>query len=564
MGLSEQPWFRRLLVTTAGKSRRAAFDRCSRDVRATQEALLRRILDECRETVFGREHGFGSIRTVADYRRAVALGDFESHRPYVERMMQGEADVLFPGRPIIYNTTSGTTARPKMIPISAGYFAHSISNMNKLWLYSVMRDNPRIYDGRSLSAVSPAEDGVVADGTPYGSVSGLGYRNIPPVLRSTYSFPYAVVCIRDYELKFYAMVRYALEHNITFIISPSPSNLLRLHQTVVHHFADIVKDIREGTLRADAAAGLPDAGRAAALAALKPNPGRSRELEGLMARHGEGLRPRHYWPNLACINLWNEGNFRLVLPRLEGYFPDATVLRAFGYQASEARAGLVFGNDWDYSALAVHVYHFEFFEESPHGSPSATPLLAHEVEKGRRYYLTLSNGSGLYRYDINDIVEVAGFYNRTPLIRFVQKGEGVTSLTGEKLSEAQVIQAVSEAGRETGVAVEHFTMVCDEKELVYKLFVEYGAATPAPRKAALADAVDRRLRAINPEYEAKRGSRRLHAPQAFELCTNAHELVKEGLVSRGSASVGQYKDLYLTRKPVVLEILEELEKRRLE
>jgi len=496
------------------------------------------------------------VRTVDDYRRAVPIGDFEAHRPYVERMMLGEADVLFAGRPIIYNTTSGTTDKPKMIPISQAHFQQGIANMNRLWLYGVMKDNPHIYDGKSLSAVAPAEDGTVADGTPYGSISGLSFRSIPAVLKSTYSFPYDIVCIRDYERKYYAMMRYALPCNITFIICPSPSNLLRFHQTVMESVEDLLRDIRDGTLRRDVAEQIPEAGRAAALAELKPDPEAAKRLEGLIAAHGAGLRPKHYWPNLACVNVWKQGNFRLMLPKLDGYYAGTTVLREFGYQASEARAGLVLANDWDCSVLATHLYHFEFIPESERASRPPATLLAHELRAGQRYYLLLSNGSGLYRYDINDIVEVTGFHRQAPMFRFLQKGEGITSLTGEKLSEQQVIRAAADAAEAARAPVEFYVMFCDESEMVYKLFVEYGPQATAAVRQAFVDEFDRRLRASNPEYETKRGSKRLAAPRAIELAPGSRERYKSELVRRRLTTDGQYKDLYLTRKPVTREVLD--------
>ncbi|MBD3242984.1 MAG: auxin-responsive protein [Chitinivibrionales bacterium] len=558
MSLSEKPWFRRFLVTVAGGKHYKAFDRTSKDLRGTQEAVLKRMLDQVRNTAFGRDYSLASVKTIEDYRKAVPIGDFETHRPYVERMMRGERDVLFPGKPIIYNVTSGTTNKSKMIPISREYYEASVSSMNRLWLYSVMRDNPRIYDGKSLSAVSPAEEGVTEDGTPYGSVSGIGYRDIPNVLKSTYSFPYAVICIRDYPEKYYAMVRFALEHNITFIISPSPSNLIRFHQTVVDSFGDLVKDIRDGTLRQSAASGLPDEGRDEVMRMLKPNAARARELEKLMSTHGKELRPRHYWPNIACVNVWKQGNFALKLPDIEDYFGEQTVFRAFGYQASEGRLGLVLNNDWDYSVLAHYVYHVEFIDVAERDSEQPRTLQAHEVEKGKRYFVVFTNGSGLFRYDINDMVEIVDFYNQVPLFRFLQKGEGVTSLTGEKLSELQAIDAVAHAARTCSTDVRNYVLCCDEAAMKYRLFAEFHPETPKDTKRAFMKEFDNRLCAINREYEAKRHSERLEAPDLRELCYDSYELLKQRRIANGMGRAGQYKDIYLTNKPALIHVLESL------
>lgn len=558
MSLAEKPWFRTLLVTIAGRKHLRRFQRDSHELQKTQSELLLRMVQEGRDTAFGRDHGFDTIRSVDDYRAAVPIRDFEGHRPYVDRMIHGERDILFPGKPIIYNTTSGTTNQPKMIPISQRYFDQSVSQMNKVWLYSVMADNPHIYDGKSLSAVAPAEEGRVEDGTPYGSVSGMGYRNIPAVLKSTHAATYPVICIRDYLDKYYTMVRLALEHDITFIISPSPSNVLRWHQTVMEQFEELMRDIRDGTLRERARAGLPDDGRDEVLRTLKPNPGRVKELEALYASHGNGLRPRHYWPNISCVNLWKQGNFAQMLPKLDDYFPESTVRRAFGYQASEGRVGLVLSNEWDCSVLAHYVYHVEFMPEEERGSDTPRTLLAHEVENGRRYFLIFTNGSGLYRYDINDLVEVVGWYNRLPLFTFIQKGEGVTSLTGEKLAEPQVIHAVTAAAEETRAAVENYLMCCDETDMRYKCYVEFSADASPDARRTFSESLDRHLALVNREYEGKRGSERLAPPQVLELRANSIEEIRQARIARRMGTAGQYKDVYLTRKPEFIQILDGL------
>jgi hypothetical protein len=549
-----QAWPKKLLITLGGSKHLRSFEAASRDLRRVQESIFRSIIKTNAATAFGRQHGFDKIRTIDDYRSAVPIGDFEMHRPFVDRMCNGEPDQLFPGRPLFYNTTSGTTAKPKLIPVSRSYFENGYRGLSRLWLYSCLRDNPTLFNGKSLSAVAPEVEGRVADGTPFGSISGAVYRNIPTILKPTYSTPYGIICIKDYLKKYYGMMRCGLASDITYIICPSPSNLLQFHATVMSSFDDLVRDIHDGGLRADVAAEVPPEERAETMAGLRPDPQRARVLEKLMATYQENLRPRHYWPNLACVNLWKEGNFKRILPKLEGYYPESTAMRSFAYVASEARAGLALGNDWNHSALMAQVYHFEFVEVSAKSGSHAPTLLAHELEQGKRYYILFSNGSGLYRYDINDIIEVVGFYNQIPLFTFIQKGEGITSLTGEKLSEVQVVQAIDEAARALELKVAFFTMFCDEQELHYILYIEFGAGSA--KKKAFAKMFDERLHQINQEYAIKRGSKRLAAPQLREIGPNAGQRLKEGLIARGMARDGQYKESFLVTRPVISDILQ--------
>ncbi len=553
----KKQWLKKAALTMAGRPLAKKFEHASKNVERTQEQLLKKMLAECQDTAFGKDHGFSSITNISDYQEKVPIRDFEGHREYVERMMNGEGDILFPGRPLFYNTTSGTASKPKQIPISKEYFKRGHKKISQLWLYTCMRENPALFTGANLSAVGAAVEGHVADGTPFGSLSGVTYQSVPGFLKDVFSTPYPIVCIEAYQKKYYGMMRFALGRDLTYIIAANPSSLIKFHQVVMENFDELVADIRGGTLKSDVLGDIPAADRAEVLDAMVPDAERADELERLKAEHGESLRPKHYWPNLICINVWKQGNCAQLIPKLDGYYPETTALREFGYQASEARAGITLGNDWDSSVLEVHVYHFEFIEESDRENKSPKILLAHELEQGKRYFMIISNMSGLYRYDINDVIEVTGFYNQTPLFRFLRKGAGFTSLTGEKLTETQVLAAMERTREETGLAVQHFNLCCDEENLDYKFFVEVGDRDEKSAVTVL-ETFDKHLKSINPEYEGKRGSERLKKPILRMLPQGSYELVKDELVSKGMAREGQYKSVYLERKPALLEVYERI------
>jgi hypothetical protein len=147
--------------------------------------------------------------------------------------------------------------------------------------------------------------------------------------------------------------------------------------------------------------------------------------------------------------------------------------------------------------------------------------------------------SGLYRYFINDLVRVTGFIRRMPLLKFAQKGKGVTNITGEKLYEAQVLTAVRAVMSELGTTARFVMMLADEEARCYRLYLEPGAR-PACDASALAQQIDDRLRQLNVEYEAKRESERLGAPLVAWLKAETGEAYKAFCVSRGQRE-GQFK-----------------------
>jgi hypothetical protein len=149
---------------------------------------------------------------------------------------------------------------------------------------------------------------------------------------------------------------------------------------------------------------------------------------------------------------------------------------------------------------------------------------------------------------LNDLVEVTGHYRRTPLLRFVQKGRGVTSLTGEKLYEAQVIEAVQDTARRHGFAPSFFLLVADEHQASYRLFLETDdGRLPVGRVAA---EIDQRLGELNVEYHSKRASGRLAPLTVARLTQGAGEAYKSACVRAGQRE-GQFK-------PAVLQYRREL------
>jgi hypothetical protein len=129
-------------------------------------------------------------------------------------------------------------------------------------------------------------------------------------------------------------------------------------------------------------------------------------------------------------------------------------------------------------------------------------------------YFTTS--AGLYRYDINDVVRVVDFYRNTPVIQFERKGQGITSITGEKLTESQVTGALVEVVEANGFDVRHFTAAVEWGEPPrYAFYAELGESLTTDRARELGVMIDRALCVRNEEYQAKRESQRLGAPVLF-------------------------------------------------
>jgi hypothetical protein len=475
----------------------------------TQDRLLVDIVERNRATRFGRDHRFKSIRSPSEYRNQVAIADYERLRPYVELVKNGELDALTAEPVDMFTMTSGSTGEPKLIPVTART-RENHRQLTRLWYYRALVDHPDLFNGKLLGIVSPAVEGRTPGGIPFGAASGLIYQSSPRWIQNAYGVPYEVSELKDFEAKYYLIMRLALEQDISFFGTPNPSTILKLVQGASQNKYDIIKDIHDGTItpRFD----LPAELRASLASRFGKNLPRARRLESLI-KHDGALRPKEYWPRLQLIGCWKGGSAGVRLKEFAGWFGKTTPVRDLGYMASEGQMTLPVFDSGSAGILAVDKNFYEFIPESEINASAPTILTCSELEEGSLYYIILTTAGGLYRYDINDVVRVAGFYNQTPLIEFVRKGRDVTSITGEKLHVNQVIGAMARAQRAAGVAVQHFRACADVEKSLYVFSVELDGVLPSRESLSqLLQELDAGLRELNVEYAQKRQSRRLGAP----------------------------------------------------
>jgi hypothetical protein len=492
-----------------GKFESALLDRAAAEpIRAQQEFLLRTLRRNA-TSAFGVEHSFARIKTESDYRRLVPVRDFEGLRPYIKRIVAGEHDVLTKREPFILTMTSGTTGEPKYIPITRESQALNSSLMRQ-WLYRAQLDHPGLMEHASLGIVSRAIEGYTSAGLPYGSASGLIYKNIPWLIRRAYAIPYLVSELDDYDERYFVAARFALSRSISFIATPNASTLLRLAQICAEQQEKLIRAIHDGTLGLDNAE-LPDTcARLARL--LKPDRERAASLSRIVAQRGS-LRLGDCWPDLKLIGCWIGGSAGVQVKKLAAHYGEIPV-RDLGYLASEGRITVPFKDETPAGILALRSSYYEFIPEEESESAEAHTLSSHELEQGRRYSILLTTASGLYRYKINDIVEVAGFYKRAPLLAFVRKGGEMANITGEKMHVNHFVQVITEVGRRFDLAVEQFRAVPDVEASRYEIYLELEREVPHARmRDEILPALDSALAQANVEYEQKRESRRLEAPR---------------------------------------------------
>jgi hypothetical protein len=538
-------WLINLALTIVGKKGLREMTRASKNGKKAQAGILRHILAVSKDTVYGKEHHFDEILAAGTpeelfslYRKNVAINEYEDLRPYIERHKNGEADILFPGKPKMYGTTSGTTKEPKWIPVTDEYYREVYKKMNQMWFYTLLKNKPRVFYGPCASFIGKAVEGSAPDGTVYGSVSGLMQRDIPEFLKVLHTAPSDVFQIADYRARYYAIMRMGIERDAHLFIAANPSTLVEMQNNANEFFDEYCEDIEHGTVSEKFP--IPDDIRSVMVAYTKPNPARAAELRKLKERYGTVL-PKHYWPNMQIVNVWFCGNTRIYFEKIRDLFPPACVFHEFSYVSTECKAGLVLKSNTQDTVFFGHKNYFEFIHESDMDNPNPKVYQLYEVTEGQRYCMVVTTSAGLYRYNMTDLLEITGYYNEFPTAKFVQKVNGTISLTGEKLHERQFIEAVHETEKKTGKTVPFFVGFADPQKSCYQFYYEFANQNISAAEAeAFTVCVDTFLQEYNPEYREKRASNRVKAPETALLGPDSFERFKAACIDRGYRD-GQFK-----------------------
>lgn len=484
------------------------FVEATTDTRRTQDQMLRGLLALQSGSAFARDHGMTRVSSYEAFTRAVPVAGYERFAPYVDRVRQGETSALLGRgqRLLMFALTSGTTSQPKYIPVTREFLRGYQRGWN-VWGLKALLDHPNSFFRGIVQVTSPMQDHLSPSGVPCGAITGLLAASQKRIVRKFYVVPLAVAQIADSASKYYTIMRLAVPQNVAFLVTANPATLLRLARTADEHKERLIRDIHDGTLTPDG--DVSATVRQALAPRLRADPQCAGQLERLVSRVGS-LRPRDYW-NLSFLAHWTGGTMGLHRRFFPAWFGDVSV-RDIGLLASEGRMSVPVEDDTASGVLDITTQFYEFIPADAHGSPRPPVLRCHELREGEEYFLVLTNAAGLCRYDIGDRVRVTGWFGTTPLVEFLSKGAHSSSLTGEKLTEDQVVLAMAKAAP-TGGATLHSFVLCPQfaEEPSYRLYVD-ADETPESirfRGDELAERVDAALREINLEYDARRESRRL-------------------------------------------------------
>ncbi len=515
-------------------------DDCS-DCRATQHRTLSGLLDLNRDSRFAADHGLATANGSSDLRSTVPVTQYDVYRDYIEPLKNGDFQSLLgsQNRLLMFSLSSGTTSDSKFIPVTERFY-QDYRRSWQVWGISAFDAYPKVTQLRLVQLASDYCRCHTEAGTPCGNISGMAAAMQSRAVQMIYSLPWEIVKIGTPEAKYYTALRLSIaDRSIGQLTTANPSTLVHLAQIADERKSDLIRDIFDGTLATWN--NLPESIHPVlARRVHKKQRQRARELERIIEATGH-LYPRDFWPDLQFLAVWTGGSCAAYLPAVREYFGELPI-RDHGLSASEGRMTIPFTNDCPDGVLDIQSHYFEFIPENEYGSDSPTVLEAHELEPDRNYYILLTTSSGFYRYDICDVVRCVGFEGTTPIVRFLHKGAHISSITGEKLAESQVVEGVRTVLGEFDHRVRFYTLIPAWGDPPgYRLLLEEQDLPGRDSINGFERRLDDRLRNLNCEYDEKRGTGRLERLSVLPLKDGSWSQFAANRQQTLGGSIEQYK-----------------------
>ena len=413
-----------------------------------QRRILQYLVNKAKDTDFGREHDFASIRTHDDFKPRVPLCTYEDLKPYVERIAQGQRNVLWPGRPAYFAKTSGTTSGTKYIPLTAEGLACQVRATRDMLLRYILASGRVDFVGGKMIFLQGSPVLEDRNGIRTGRLSGIVAHCVPFYLRGNRKPSYRTNCIEDWEQKVEAIVDETIGADMT-LISGIPSWMQMYMERLVARSGKKVGD-------------------------LFPH-------FSVMVTGGVNYEPyRAHFRDL----IGREVDFLETYPASEGFIAATDSVATDGSLLLNVDGGLF----------------YEFVPMEYYGRRNAPRLELSQVETGVNYAVVLSTNSGLWGYCIGDTVM---FTSLAPYrVKVTGRVAHYTSAFGEHVIAAEAETAISRAAELAGAVVSEFTLapqVDPTQGLPYhEWFVEFDHK-PADMSVFAAE-IDRQMQGQNIYY----------------------------------------------------------------
>lgn len=450
-----------------------------------QEKVLMRLMRDNKNTVYGKANHFADVHSVADYQRIVPLSHYLDYDEYVWRMANGEKGLITNRYVRRFTESSGSTGKSKLVPLSG--FAEwtcqcfSFSAPIGCAVKYFKRKGRRFPPQRGLLT---AEIGSrkLPGGKTVSCLSSIPLLNMKPLVPSYTTSPKEVLfpsegCNMNMH---YMKLRFALpDRKVSYLSTIFITTLESMFFYLEENWQMLCNDIEKGTI--DPSIEMPADLRAKYEKKLKPNPKRAAELRAEFEKGFDDspIIPR-IWPKCEWMYGMGTGALSLYAKKLRRYVGDEMPMHYLGYSATEAFMAVPIElNSFEYVMLPQN----GFYEFRPIDAPDTDRLLTiGELEIGKEYELILTNLSGFYRYRIEDVVKVTGYYYESPMVTFCYRLNQIANISGEKISQMAFDEIVDNLSEYMGDLYVGYSIYPDRTTSPghYQLFLE--TAEPVSRE----------------------------------------------------------------------------------
>lgn len=481
-----------------------------------QNEVLFSLLNRNKNTVYGKRYGFSKIKSINEFQKRVPVIEYTDILPYIKRLKNGEQNILTKKEVVYFCTTSGSTSVPKLIPVTRD----RVKNFRRefaLWSWYVLRRYPQILRGKTLYFAGPYDEGRTSSGIMYGSISGYLANKTPWMIKNKLVIPPHIYNIMDFDKKTKEIALLALRSNITQLAFAAPIEAIL--------FLDYIKDNKEDLLD-------------------------ELEYRGFK-RVAKKLRkkeftPSELWPKLGLIGCIKSDMQIAYLETLKQKIGKKIPIRDPGIYASEGRLtiGLEKGEK-PIGSLLANVNFYEFCERD--GDDFKDPVTIDKLKRGRQYLVIITTPEGLYRYNMGDVLEVVGFKNKLPLVRFVNRNSFL-NMVGELSPENELVAAFQRTAKTLKIDYSSFTFLPYLKELKkrprYELLIEPNKPLTDTLAKKFLLRLDKELQKTINDYRQMRNEfGRLGSPVLSVLKKGSYDSYNKKRI----VSSGQPKPIHLSR-----------------
>ncbi len=517
----------------------------------TQEKILLQIMDENKDTEYGKKIGFKDVHSIEDFQRIVPLSTYDTYDNYVERMLNGEENLMMARKCKRYCSSSGSVGKPKVLPKSG----KDLWNMQCMGFAATPACAARWFKEKGMKF--PKQIGPVAviltghpmkDGKMCNGAGQVPFTYLKPISKFFMTTPNDFMYPENEDAvdSTYFHLRFALQRrDLTFLGSMVVTLLTTMFDYLEKNWELICNDIEKGTI--DPSIKCPPELREKWNKKFKPMPERAAEIRRECAKGFDTPIAKRIWPDFV----WSYGmvgsNLAFYVEKLRKHIGDAPI-HNMGYAAAEGYMAMPVELDVnDYVLLPRSI----FFEFIPIDDPECErPLTMKEIEVGKEYELVVTNFSGLYRYQIEDVVRVTGFYNKTPKIEFLYRNNLAMNIANEKTTTQMVDWAAAKAQEQVGVKFKGYSFYADTAHdpVRYMLLAEPEEKLSEEKIKEFEKALDEWLNESNEKYFKYRRWGMIGEPKLAILKDNTYDDYRDYLKKQGKV-LNQIKPVTVINTP---------------